>query len=97
MRLILPLIALSINGCGAADPAGACEDYVSAYNACITNMGASENIDASFCLAYNQLSGSDAKNAEKALDCATSEIETFDCTDEMSLMGLSGALATCGG
>ena len=39
MRFILPLFALATTGCGSADPAGACEEYVSAYNACINEFG----------------------------------------------------------
>ena len=80
MRFILPLFALATTGCGSADPVAACEDYVSAYNACITEFDGSETVNASFCLAYNGLSGSDAKDAEAALDCGTSGIELIDCS-----------------
>ncbi len=94
MRIILPLLLLSAIGCGSADPVAACERYVGAYNDCVEEFGGSDGVPSTFCVAYEGLSGSDAKDAADALDCGTETIETTDCSTDVASQ-LASVLMEC--
>lgn len=96
------LVAATACG-GGADPAAACQDYLTAAFDCFdeayagdkTSLDAARGALDGYCAAYDDLSGSAASDAADLLNCQADVYAGGDCSDPKGLTALSTDVATC--
>lgn len=99
MRTILIATLLGLAACGGANPERACEDVMSAAEACAADMGVTGTttaVDANYCATtYGELKGDAADAAVELLNCQADAYNGTDCASTEGMMELVEALAAC--
>lgn len=101
MRVVtLTFAAVALGGCGGADAAAACSNYLTVANACIAEAygdtdSSMYEVPASTCDAYQDVKGDAAKTVVELFDCYVGVYESADCTDPTSVSNASTQLASC--
>jgi hypothetical protein len=96
LGLIVPGLLVLVS-CGKPSARDACEDYVTAANACATAAGVDAGVldPEATCAGYDNVNGDAAEASIELMNCYTDAYSAADCSTDDGFLGVSTDLASC--